>query len=353
MLIQSPLALSTVRIETMPRCLVTGATGFVGANLVERLRRDGWDVRCLVRASSRTGRLAALGADLIPGSLHDDASLAAATADVDVVFHLAGRIAAHRESEFTHDNVDGTRTVARACAAQHSPPVLVFVSSLAAGGPGTVAHPRLEGDTTQPVSAYGRSKLAAEAAAIEAAGAAPLSIVRPPMVFGQGDRASLQIFRGMKVLPIHPSPGLRSFGLSLVHVTDLCDALVRIADRGERVPAESAATVSGVGRYHVCAERTITYAELGRLAGAAAGWSVAPIPVPRPVMWVMGSIGEALGRIRRRPSIMNFDKARESLAGGWVCSDEKIRRELGYQPAAPLEVRLAETVAWYRAHGWL
>jgi len=337
----------------MPRCLVTGATGFVGANLVERLRHDGWDVRCLVRASSRTGRLTALDAELVTGSLHDDAILATATADVDVVYHLAGRVAAYRETEFNHDNVDGTRTVARACAAQSSPPVLVVVSSLAAGGPGTVAQPRREDDPPRPVSAYGRSKLAAEAAAIEAAGDAPLSIVRPPMVFGQGDRASLQIFRGMKVLPIHPSPGLRSFGLSLVHVTDLCDALVRVAAHGQRVPAATAEPASGVGRYHVCAERTITYAEFGRLAGAAAGWSVAPIPMPRPLMWAMGSVGEALGRIRRRPSIMNFDKTRESLAGGWVCSDEKIRCELGYQPAAPLETRLAETVAWYRAHAWL
>lgn len=356
----------------MPRCLVTGATGFVGANLVERLRRDGCDVRCLVRASSHTGRLSTLGAELVQGSLHDDASLAAATTDIDVVYHLAGRIAAHRHAEFTHDNVEGTRTVARACAAQPHPPVLVFVSSLAAGGPGTIAHPRRESDPPQPVSAYGRSKLAAEGAAIEAAGATPLSIVRPPMVFGQGDRASLQIFRSMKFLPIHASPGLRKFQLSLVHVTDLCDALIRVAAHGERTKkvsgtfsgdasAANAATADekvpdtfvGAGRYYVCADRTITYADLGRLAATAAGWSVAAVPMPRPLVWAMGTVGEVLGRLRRRPSIMNFDKARESLAAGWVCSDEKIRHDLGYQPAAPLETRLAETVAWYRAHGWL
>jgi nucleoside-diphosphate-sugar epimerase len=337
----------------MQRALITGGSGFVGSNLARRLCAEGWQVRCLVRASSRTALLASLGADLVSGALDDAASLSIAARDVDVVFHLAGRTAAYRASEFDRDNVEGTRRVAQACAEQQRPPTFVFVSSLAAGGPGTFKRPRRETDPDQPVSAYGRSKLAAEGAAIEARGDAPLSIVRPPMVFGQGDRASLQLFRSMKFVPIHPVPGLRKFPLSLIHVTDLCDALVRVADRGERVTVGSTAPPQGAGRYYVQGDRAVSYAELGRVASHAAGWAVATMPTPRPVFWFAGAVGEVMGRVRRRPALVNFDKVRETMAPGWVCSDEKIRSELGYAPGATLEQRFAETVQWYRVHGWL
>ncbi len=337
----------------MQRALITGASGFVGSNLARRLCADGWQVRCLVRPSSRTALLASLGVELAAGSLDDSASLAAAARDVDIVFHLAGRTAAYRASEYDRDNVAGTRAVAAACAEQQRAPTLVFVSSLAAGGPGTFKRPRCETDPDLPVSAYGRSKLAAEEAAIAARGDARLSIVRPPMVFGQGDRASLQLFRSMKFVPIHPVPGLRKFSLSLIHVTDLCDALVRVAQSGERVPAASGASPPGTGRYYVQADRAITYAELGRVASRAAGWAVASVPTPRPVFWFAGALGEVMGRVRRRPSLVNLDKVRESMAPGWVCSDDKIRDQLGYKPGAVLEQRFSETVQWYRVHGWL
>jgi nucleoside-diphosphate-sugar epimerase len=336
------------------RCLITGASGFVGSNLARRLRREGWDVRCLVRASSKLDQIESLGCELVHGSLDDAASLNAAVAAVDVVFHLAGRTAALRASEFTRDNVEGTRLLAQVCAARPNPPVLVMVSSLAAGGPGTLISPRRECDPERPVSAYGRSKLAAEQAAVSVSDKLPVSIVRPPMVFGQADRASLTIFHGMKFLPVHPNPGMRRFPLSLVHVSDLCDALLRVAARGERVSAHGApGTTAARGKYYVAADRNITYGELGQIAATAAGWTVATLPLPRPIFWIAGSIGEILGRARQRPAVLNFDKVREAFAPGWVCCDEKIRAELGYQPSATLERHFSETVAWYREHGWL
>jgi nucleoside-diphosphate-sugar epimerase len=338
----------------MSSCLITGASGFVGSNLARLLRSEGWQVRCLVRATSRLDQIESLGCEILKGSLDDVASLNASVKGVDVVFHLAGRTAALRATEFVRDNVDGTRLLAEACSAQLNPPVLVMVSSLAAGGPGTLKAPRRETDPEQPVSAYGRSKLAAEHAAIAVSEHVPISIVRPPMVFGQADRASLQIFRGMQFLPVHPTPGMRRFPVSLIHVRDLCDALLRVATRGERVHSMNGhEPQNSRGKYYVAADRNITYGELGQIASRAAGWTVATLPLPTLIFWFAGSLGEILGRVRKRPAVLNFDKIREATAAGWVCSDEKIRTELGYKPAASLEERFAETVAWYREHGWL
>ena len=98
----------------MTLALITGASGFVGSNLARRLSNDGWEVRCLVRPTSRTGPLESLGVELGRGSLDDAASLADAVRGVDVVFHLAGRVAACRNEDFFRDNVEGTRAVAQA-----------------------------------------------------------------------------------------------------------------------------------------------------------------------------------------------------------------------------------------------
>jgi nucleoside-diphosphate-sugar epimerase len=108
--------------------------------------------------------------------------------------------------------------------------------------------------------------LAAERAAVAAGVGAPVSIIRPPMGFGQADRASLQIFRSMQFLPVHPSPGFRRFPLSLVHVADLCDAILKIAASGERASGDDDAH----GRYYVAADRHRTYGELGQVAALAA-----------------------------------------------------------------------------------
>src|SRR4051812_21075296 len=157
----------------MTRCLITGASGFVGSNLARLLKREGWDVRCLVRTTSRLEQIDSLGAELVQGSLADADSLKRAVVGVNAVFHVAGRTAALRAHEYVRDNVEGTRRLADACAAEANPPVFVMVSSLAAGGPGTMKTPRRESDPEQPVSAYGRSKLAAERALGELAAEVP------------------------------------------------------------------------------------------------------------------------------------------------------------------------------------
>jgi nucleoside-diphosphate-sugar epimerase len=339
----------------MPHCLITGASGFVGSNLTRRLLREGWQVSGLVRSDQQADALRGGGAAAVSGSLDDRASLRRACAGTDVVFHVAGRTRALRYAEYHRDNVEGTRALAQAAAAQSNPPVLVLVSSLAAGGPATCARPRTEADPEQPLSDYGRSKLDAERAAAEAADALPLSVVRPPIVFGPGDRAGLAMYRGMKVLPVHPTPGWRPLPISLVYVDDLCEALLAVACRGERRPAAATRDPQhrGEGVYYVTAERDVTYGEMGKLAAAAAGWAVVPVPLPRLAFRLAGLLGEAIGRWRGVPAVVNRDKAREALAPGWVASADKIRGHLGFAPAAPLEQRFATTVSWYCKEGWL
>jgi nucleoside-diphosphate-sugar epimerase len=333
--------------------LVTGASGFIGQHLVRRLIEHGDRVSCLVRFSSRVDELKSAGVELVTGDVADRASIerALAVSQAGVVFHLAGLTKALRKDEFVRINAGGVESVAAACAGCADKPVLVVVSSLAAAGPCAAGQPRVESDAAAPVSVYGRSKLAAEQAAIRYVGAMPISIVRPPIVFGAGDGGMHEMFRPIARWGIHVVPGWGERRLSLVHVADLVDGLLLVAEKGERLDTNP---MPGQGIYFLASGDYLTYAELGQAMAIALGKKrAAVVRLPGPMVKWVGLCGDAVMRIRQRRVWVNSDKMTEALAGSWMCSSAKARTQLGWSPAAALAQRLYETVQWYRQAGWL
>jgi nucleoside-diphosphate-sugar epimerase len=338
----------------MGKALVTGATGFIGTHLVDALLARGDTVTCLVRKSSKVEHLEKLGVRLVEGDVTDPESLPAAVAGQDVVYHVAGCLFALNSKQFFEVNRRGVIHIAKACAGRETPPVMVCVSSQAAAGPANEGRPRIESDPPMPVSHYGRSKRSGEHAAESFAKRVPITVVRPPIVLGEGDQNGLPLFRSVIRLGIHLAPGLKSQCFSLIHADDLAELMILAAQRGRRLPplgerGESA----GSGYYFAACEQDPTYADLGRLIGESVGRRVLVIPTALPVVRTMAAVGEVFSQISHRPLFMNLDKAREITAGSWICSAQAAHEQLGFKVGAPLIERLRQTAEWYRQKGWL
>jgi dihydroflavonol-4-reductase len=322
------------------RIAVTGAAGLVGGAVVRASLLRGHEVRVAVR-----GDCAIPDVEVMRGDVLDAEAMRRACTGVDAVIHCAALLRAPWRADFQSVNEAGAATVARACAEQARPPALVLVSSLAAMGPAPRGGSLREADEPRPVSIYGRAKLAAERAALAAAGGAPVTIVRPPAVFGGNDRALLPLFRmALRGIALVPARASASF----VHEDDLAALVVAAAERGERVRAGAS---NGEGVYLACASDATQPALAAHIAGAL-GAACRVAVVPAPLLVAAAALSEGLARLRGTTARLSLDKARELRAGDWVGSGEKARRGLGWSPL-PLEARLRETAQAYRARGWL
>ncbi|MGB1926424.1 MAG: NAD-dependent epimerase/dehydratase family protein [Rubripirellula sp.] len=334
----------------MKRALVTGSTGFIGKHLVRVLFEQGYEVVCLVRETSSRQSLLPFQPEFRVGDMSDFRSLRQAVRDVDTVFHLAGLTKSHRVSDLMKANQHGASLVAQACASQSNPPTLMYVSSLAAAGPSCGIGARVESDSLEPVSHYGKSKLAGEFAVREFSDHCPTTIIRPPIVFGEGDKDVLNLFQGIARLGIHVIPSLYDSFFSAIHARDLCFALLSAAESGKRLVRSD----DSEGTYFVADEQVVTYAGLGQIIGSALGREkVINVRIPHPVLCTLAAISEMVGFLKGKAGIINLDKAREAKAGSWVCSPQKLKSEVGFSCVHSLETRIRQTACWYEQKGWI
>lgn len=326
------------------RVLVTGGTGFVGSHVAATLCGRGDEVHCLARRPEQASFLSSLGARVAPGSLDDPESLNAAVARVEVVYHLAGLTAAGSERELLRVNAEGTaRLLAAVRAANPGLRRFIHVSSLAAVGPTDRGQRLTEDSPCRPVTAYGRSKLAGEAA-VRGAPALPWTIVRPPVVYGPRDLELLRMFRIVRS-GFAPVFGLGRRELSLVYAEDLAAGIALAAD----------AAVAVGQTYHLAHPAVVRTRELVREIGRAVLGGRSPLIVPVPpaiAARVVRAIGRAATTAGRR-TVVSEDKLAEFLAPAWGTTVDKAERELAWRPAYDLRAGVAATAAWYRKEGLL
>ncbi len=298
---------------------LTGTTGFVGGHLLDAALSAGHTVRALVRRSQRPRD----GIEWIEGALDRPAALARLCEAADAVIHVAGAINAPTRAAFFAANRAGTEAVLAAAVAE-GVPRFVQVSSLAAREPG--------------LSDYGASKAAADDAVL----AAPLStaIVRPPAVYGPGDRETLALFR-LAARGLVPAVGSGRF--SIIYVDDLARALLALAS----------GTAPGIFEIEDGTPVGFTQASFARAIAAALGRAVRIVQLPRALLPIGAALDTLAARATGRAPRLSHDRARYFAHPDWTADAAPLRATGLWHAQIPAARGLAETADWYRAAGWL
>lgn len=325
--------------------LVTGGSGFLGSHVVEQLSNSGQAVRALVRKTSDTAFLRTLGnVELADGAVDDAQSIARAMDGVTAVIHVAGLVKAKSPEEFLRVNAGGTRNMLDAAVASGQKlKRFVLVSSIAVAGPSDSEGRAVSHDAEpRPVTHYGRSKLAAERAALESRDRLAITIIRPPAIYGPRDREILAFFKAIK-LGVLPLLGSSQNKLSMTYGADCAAACIRSIDAD--VPSGSIFYVDD-GEVHTLSEMImLAEAALGRRAWLR-------IPLPKPVVLTAARASELYGRATNRAVMLTRDKCNE-LFDQWVCDSVHTRNTLGWAPKVPFSEGVRRTVDWYKQAGWL
>lgn len=313
-----------------PLVAVTGATGFLGLHIVTALAARGAQLRLLTRRDPAHEAWQGLSFETIRGDLEDAAALTALVKGADIVIHAAGLIRAADRASFLRTNRDGTARLAY-LARQHAPPGrFVLISSLAARAPW--------------LSAYAYSKRAGEDAARQAYATAPerLLILRPPVIYGPWDRASLTIFKTAR-LPLVPLLGRGR--VAVIHAADAAAAI-----------AQTALETGEAGLYAMADNYPQGYLLPELLAAAARAQGRGEprfLPLPPWLVRLAGHGSGAWGRLCRQAPLFTAEKAEEILHPDWSVSAAELLPARIYTPRYDLATGFAETVAWYRAKNWL
>jgi nucleoside-diphosphate-sugar epimerase len=319
--------------------LVTGATGFLGASLVQRLLRDGASVRVLARSTTKAKPLTDKGADAVIGDITDPDAVAAAVDGARVVYHLAGRLYDPwvPASEYRRTHVDGTKLLLQHCRRAS---IERFVHCSTTGVFGTTGdNPADENAPFRPTNAYEATKLEAEQA-VRSSGV-PAVVARPGLVYGPGDLHLLPFFRAVLRGRFRPI-GRHPVWLHPIYIDDMTDALVRCGEHG-----------AAVGEcFNVAGREPVSLAGMADAIARAGGTRLPWGHIPLTAAHAVAAVGDRLPSHLKQSAPLTRSRL-DFLTHSRVYDVSKAQRVLGFAAATDFPAGTALSMAWYRDEGYL
>jgi UDP-glucose 4-epimerase len=322
--------------------LITGASGFLGFHIIEAALKKDLDVYVAVRKSSDVAHLKQLPISFVYPNFLDIDGL---KADIELnkysyIIHAAGVTKAKNQAAYDLVNATYTINLAKAAALSvNKIKKFVFISSLAAIGPlDTLTETIDENTLPRPVTAYGRSKLLAETQlnAINI----PTVILRPTAVYGPREKDIFIVFKMIKK-GFEMYMGNIAQQLSFIYATDIAALAV------------SSLFSEHTGAYNISDGNNYDRYALAKYIKKYLSKKTLKLQLPHPIIKVLAISSEISFKLMNKVPALNNEKLKELMAINWICSIEKAKTELGFNPVYNLETGVKESVAWYQKVKWL
>jgi len=326
----------------MKKCkiCITGANGFVGTNLTKALVKKNYKINCLVRKTSNVDFIKHLPVNIVRVDYNSNSSLKNALSGADYLFHLAAKVRAKSQNEFDQSNYELTKNLLKISEIV-SLKKFIFLSTQAAAGPAKDMHLKTEEESCLPVSLYGKSKLKAENYVKDNA-KIPFTIIRSVSVLGPYDTDFLSVFKMIKN-GIKVKCGFKEKYISLIYVKDLVKLLV-LAMKSKKANGEI---------FFACDGQTYSRQYFLDEIASAMNKSTVNIPVPMPILYSTALWNEIKQNFADKPYVLNLEKAKEMKERFWLCSNDKAKQLLDFEPDYNLFQALKETYQWYKENEWL
>jgi nucleoside-diphosphate-sugar epimerase len=322
------------------KILITGASGFIGSRLRDRLLASGCDVVALRRPVSPP----ATAGRSVEADYADVVALErlVAAEKPDYVLHIAGVTKGVTYEDFQLGNVMPTRTLLGAVRDQH-PGVkrFVLISSLAAYGPSTTSAPQREENPPHPIEHYGNSKLEAEQVVRDESGGVPWTVLRPSGVYGPRDVDYFNLFKsaskGWNVFF-----GNRARVMSIIYVDDCIRGILRAAQHPDTIDRG----------YFLTSDEQVTWEEFQAKIVQAVGGRIRTVNLPEFLVSVAAFGGELATRVDKKPRLLNLQKAKMGAQQAWTCVGDAARRDFGFTAEVNMADGIRRTHEWYASNGW-
>ena len=302
---------------------ITGASGFIGRSICRHLHAKGWRLRLLMRAASSEALLNNIEADVVRGDLHDETALTRLVDGACAVIHCAGVVRGASRQDFDKVNVEGLARLLKAVQGVAVPPRLFALSSLAAREPG--------------LSFYADSKRRGEQLLEQQAGNLNWLALRPPAVYGPGDREMLPLFRAM-AKGFAPVPGKTTSRFSMIYVDDIAELVSAWLDRDE--------VASGIFTLHDNREGGYDWNDICQVVSGLCQRRVRPIEIPSLLLDIPAWLNVRLSPKLGHAPMLTPGKLRELRHPDWVCDSDAISALLDWQPQVQLREGLLKTPGW-------
>lgn len=290
---------------------VTGASGFIGQRLVSFLLQQNYTVRALVRPGNIPDKRIPSSCEQIAADLTDIEHLSAIVAASHAVVYCAGTVRGRNIGDFATANIHGVQALVDAFKLSTSNPPVLLVSSLAASRP--------------QISDYANSKYQGEKI-IRNSENMPWTILRPPAVYGPGDKEMLPVLKMIRRgLLAHAGP--RNQRLSLIHVDDLVNAIVTWLSAPEKC----------LHQYYAIDDGTAGGYDWNDIGRAVSDRKFRVFRLPDAVLKTSAAINLQLSRLFGYSPMLSPGKARELLQTEWLCDNESFSLATGWQPRVDLK----------------